>query len=70
MTYINPAHYDNDLHIVPFTIGEDFANKWNAYREDGFSVSHGVTGEYFLAIKPLRDRFGGYDIPKTAKELR
>lgn len=36
---ISPAHYDGRMHKVPFTIGADFAAKWEAYRADGFTVS-------------------------------
>lgn len=60
---INPAHYDGLMHKVPFEVGADFGKKWQAYRDDGFSVSLAGNG-YFLAFKGLP----GDPIPEMAEE--
>lgn len=65
---IPSEHYDADLHAVPFTVGQDFIEKQNAYREDGFFVSFNET--HLLVIKPLRDMAGRFDIPETPAEMR
>ena len=36
---IPAALYDGLLHRVPYEVGADFAAKWAALREDGFTVA-------------------------------
>ena len=50
MSYQIPASlYDGLMHRVPFSVGADFAAKWDALRSDGFTV--GVWGAEIFACK-------------------
>lgn len=40
MAYQIPSSfYDGLMHRLPFTVGDDFAAKYQALREDGFTVA-------------------------------
>ena len=61
MTYEIPAKlYNGLLHSVPFTKGADFAAKWDALRNDGFTVA--ITETAILACKIME----GDPIPPMA----
>lgn len=58
---IPPALYDGQMHDVPFTVGQDFCEKWDALRRDGFTVCLADQVIHACKIQP------GDPLPKRAK---
>lgn len=63
MAYTIPAkHYDGRRHVVPFTVGDDFASKLAAYKADGFTYA--LFGQTLHVCKIM---FGD-DLPEYAQQ--
>lgn len=60
---IPSAHYDGLIHTVPFSIGNDFIAKYDAYRDDGFAVQT-LEGR----IRVFKAMPGEMGIPEAADE--